>query len=184
VWSAALARGERSRSSALPDTTTSARRSVRSTRRRHSRASASASPSRRCLWPSGDPLAFRPEFRPFGCEKRAIPYVSLVDERSQRESKAVRVVEPAVTHADSRGESKREPVASGHAAARIGPSSGPSDADLERGILDALARGLDDTAKVLTSQLKARQQARLPAKVVPIVTAKTRGQGAARQPLA
>jgi hypothetical protein len=85
---------------------------------------------------------------------------------------------PATTRADSRGKSVPRVDASGPSAPPIGPTGGPSDADLERGILDALARGLDDTAKVLTAQLKARQQARLPANVVPIVTAKARRRGA------
>lgn len=42
----------------------------------------------------------------------------------------------------------------------------PSDADLERGILDAVRAGLTDVARVLAAQLEARQKARVPANVV------------------
>ncbi len=38
----------------------------------------------------------------------------------------------------------------------------PSDADLERGVLDAVRAGLGDVARVLAAQLEARQRARIP----------------------
>jgi hypothetical protein len=40
--------------------------------------------------------------------------------------------------------------------------SEPTDAELERGVLDALAKGLDGVAKSLSAQLDARRRARVP----------------------
>ena len=45
--------------------------------------------------------------------------------------------------------------------------TGPTDAELERGILDAVRLGLADVAKTLATQLDERRRARTPANVVP-----------------
>jgi len=55
--------------------------------------------------------------------------------------------------------------------------SEPSDADIERGILDALARGLDGVAKSLAGQLDERRRARVPANVESIEQARARRNG-------
>jgi hypothetical protein len=46
----------------------------------------------------------------------------------------------------------------------VGQSRGnePTDAELERGVLDALSKGLDGVAKTLSEQLSTRQRARVP----------------------
>ena len=41
-----------------------------------------------------------------------------------------------------------------------GPMLGPSDAELERGILDAVRMGLPDVARTLSAQLEERRRAR------------------------
>jgi hypothetical protein len=51
-----------------------------------------------------------------------------------------------------------------------------TDAELERGVLDALAKGLDGVAKTLAEQLRARQAARAPANVVALDQSKRRGR--------
>jgi hypothetical protein len=71
-----------------------------------------------------------------------------------------------------RGDAELSAVLPRNAAAKE-----PSDDDLERGILDALARGLDGVAKSLSSRLDERRQARLPANVHPIERARSRGKG-------
>jgi hypothetical protein len=52
------------------------------------------------------------------------------------------------------------------ANAQSAPNPEPSDAELERGIVDAVRAGLGDVARVLAVQLEARQRARVPANVV------------------
>jgi len=46
----------------------------------------------------------------------------------------------------------------------------PTDAELERGILDAFRRGLDDVARTLAAQLEDRRRARVPGNVVNLAT--------------
>ena len=49
------------------------------------------------------------------------------------------------------------------------PASDPtSDSDLERAIVNAVMRGLDDVARVLAAQLQERQRSRVGANVVPL----------------
>jgi hypothetical protein len=57
---------------------------------------------------------------------------------------------------------------------RSAAASEPSDADIERGILDALARGLDGVAKSLAGQLDERRRARVPANVESIEEARAK----------
>jgi hypothetical protein len=44
-------------------------------------------------------------------------------------------------------------------------NSEPTEAELERGIVDAVRLGLSDVARTLSAQLEDRRQARLPANV-------------------
>ncbi len=57
---------------------------------------------------------------------------------------------------------------------RSAAASEPTDAELERGILDAVRLGLGDVARTLSGQLEARRAARLPKNVTPIEAAKRR----------
>jgi hypothetical protein len=50
----------------------------------------------------------------------------------------------------------------------------PSDAELERGIVDAVRAGLAGVARVLAAQLEARQRTRLPNNVESIERARLR----------
>jgi hypothetical protein len=52
----------------------------------------------------------------------------------------------------------------------------PSDVELARGLLDALARGLDDVARTLANVLAERQRARRPANVLTFDPAGKRGR--------
>jgi hypothetical protein len=54
--------------------------------------------------------------------------------------------------------------------------SGPADAELERGILDAVRMGLADVARTLSAQLDDRRLARVPDNVRPIGDARPRGR--------
>ena len=56
---------------------------------------------------------------------------------------------------------------SGALPPRSAAASGPSDAELERGILDAVSLGLGDVARTLAAQLDERRRARRPANVLP-----------------
>jgi len=49
-----------------------------------------------------------------------------------------------------------------------GGNAEPSDAELERGILDALRLGAVDVARTLNAQLETRRRTRLPSNVVPL----------------
>ena len=51
--------------------------------------------------------------------------------------------------------------ASGALPPRSAAASEPTDAELERGILDALAKGLDGVAKALSAQLDERRRSRV-----------------------
>ena len=52
----------------------------------------------------------------------------------------------------------------------------PSDAELERGILDAVRMGLADVARTLAAQLDGRRMARLPDNIRAIGVARSRGR--------
>jgi len=56
------------------------------------------------------------------------------------------------------------------------PESGPTDAELERGILDAVRMGLADVARTLSVQLDHRRMARVPDNVRPIGAARHGGR--------
>ena len=58
---------------------------------------------------------------------------------------------------------------------RFAAASEPPDAELERGILDAVRMGLADVARTLAAQLDARQLA-TGGKVVPLDQSKRRGR--------
>jgi hypothetical protein len=56
--------------------------------------------------------------------------------------------------------SRETPRSEGPAADLARPGEGPSDAELERGILDAVRMGLGDVARTLSGQLEERRRAR------------------------
>ena len=53
-------------------------------------------------------------------------------------------------------------------------ASGPTDAALEHGVLDALARGLDGVSRTLAALLDERRRVRLPANVLPFPAERAR----------
>jgi hypothetical protein len=69
----------------------------------------------------------------------------------------------------------RVDAASGALPPRFAAASEPPDAELERGILDAVRMGLADVARTLAAQLDARQLA-TGGKVVPLDQSKRRGR--------
>jgi hypothetical protein len=69
----------------------------------------------------------------------------------------------------------RVDAASGALPPRFAAASEPPDAELQRGILDAVRMGLADVARTLAAQLDARQLA-TGGKVVPLEQSKRRGR--------
>jgi hypothetical protein len=69
--------------------------------------------------------------------------------------------------AASVSESARDDGQSEALPPRFAAAPGPTDAELERGILDAVKLGLLDVARTLSAQLDERRRARRPANVLP-----------------
>jgi integrase len=82
------------------------------------------------------------------------------------ESSQIHVVPelPPSTHSDETSRASR-PFADAPMPSAL-PVTEPTDAELERGILDAVRIGLGDVARTLSAQLTERQRARVPANVV------------------
>jgi hypothetical protein len=69
-----------------------------------------------------------------------------------------------------------KPAKSGGLGSELGCCE-PTDAELERGIVDAVRQGLGAVAKVLAAQLEARQHARVPANLASLDEARAKRKG-------
>jgi hypothetical protein len=85
---------------------------------------------------------------------------SNLDKRSQNALQGQTLTTIPQDSAGSQDGMLRDVSQSDAAPPRSAAVSEPTDAELERGILDALAKGLDGVAKALSARLNDRQRAR------------------------